>query len=97
MPDASTAACIVSWSRDCVNGVFGGGGTLIALLALQTGLVRATRREMTVAAAGGSLTRSITFMDLIVTGDDNRYSLSRLQVGFFLPGMNFPNDRRANP
>jgi uncharacterized membrane protein YfcA len=50
--------------------------TFVFLLALQTYLVRSARRR----AAGTAEKRVVKFMDLIITSEDERYSLSRLQM-----------------
>ncbi len=54
-------------------GLYGGIIMFFLLLITHTALFRAAAY-----AAGGR--RPIVFFDMIVTGDDNRYSLSRLQV-----------------
>ncbi len=54
------------------QGLFGGLIAVLFLIALQTSLVGAARRR-----AGTS--RNVKFMDLIITSDDENYSLSRLQ------------------
>src|SRR5689334_11770037 len=74
--EANALRCLDGWSSTCSWSVGGALGVLFALLAFQTLLVQATRR----AANGGQSVRAIGFMDLIVTADDNCYSLSRLQV-----------------
>jgi hypothetical protein len=60
-------------TQPMVRSVEGAAGMFVFLLIAQTGLSRAAAR----AAAGK---RPVVFFDVVVTGDDNRYSLSRLQA-----------------
>ena len=55
------------------NGVIGGTGALIIIMLLQSWLV-------TVARKRANNSREVRFMDLVVTCDDESYSLSRLQI-----------------
>lgn len=56
------------------RGLLGGFFALIFLMALQSGLVATARRY-----AAKSSKRIIGFMDLIITREDEKYSISRLQ------------------
>lgn len=60
-------------SSECLWGFWGAVIVVGILALLHTALFLAAAR-----AAGGR--RPVVFLDMIVTGDDNRYSLSRLQV-----------------
>jgi len=62
--------CWDSFSRECTAGVVGAVVSLVLLIAVQTLLIRLTRHYYP----------AVRFFDLLVTGDDNRYSLSRFQV-----------------
>ena len=72
-------AQVTCWSRwadaapECAAGVRGAAMAFVIIVLLHTVLYIAARR----AAAGR---RPVVFLDMIVTGDDNKYSLSRLQV-----------------
>src|SRR5215467_3132538 len=81
MADAATVATITTVTSfgscvgdaQCARGVYAGVGMFIVLAVAQTGLFFA-------AASAAAQRRYVAFFDLIVTGDDNHYSLSRLQV-----------------
>src|SRR2546425_2503005 len=77
MPDAAT--CWQAWgdiSEECSAGLMGLIVALVVIVLLHTALYVAAKR------AAGNL-RPVGFMDIIVTADDNRYSLSRFQVYFW--------------
>lgn len=57
-------------------GIWGGGIAVLFLIGLQAWLVRRARQN---ARTTGS-NRVVKFWDLIVTGDDEKYSLSRFQL-----------------
>lgn len=65
--------CVENFSAVCVQGVWGAVVILGILFVLHTALFVATWKT-----ARGR--RPVVFLDIIVTGDDNCYSLSRLQV-----------------
>lgn len=76
-PQAKSAVpCVQQWGDACGWGAWGAAATFLLLLAFQTMLVWMARR----AVSQSGTDRVVLFMDLIVTGDDNRYSLSRFQV-----------------
>lgn len=55
------------------SGTWGGLGALVIVLLFQTWLVQMARRRV-------KTSRKVHFMDLVVTCDDESYSLSRLQI-----------------
>ena len=62
--------CWDTFSHECTAGAVGALVALVLLIAVQTLLVKLARRYHP----------ALRFFDLLVTGDDNRYSLSRFQV-----------------
>jgi uncharacterized integral membrane protein len=84
-------------SLDVSRGLWGVLLAILFLVVLQSSLVKAARRR---AAQGG---RKVKFMDLIITCDDDNYSLSRLQFylwtifvvvafgGFFMATLKIPD------
>src|SRR2546425_1113228 len=62
--------CWDSFGHECTAGVVGAVIALVLLIAVQTLLVKLARRYYP----------ALRFFDLLVTGDDNCYSLSRFQV-----------------
>src|SRR5262245_607609 len=73
MNTAPTCFTMAQLTDTCTRGLIGAFWVVVLLLTFHTLLVWRARR-----AAAGS--RPVTFMDIIVTADDDKYSLSRFQV-----------------
>lgn len=69
----TTCLALAKTSAECQAGLLGGLGMFAALAVVHVALFVAASHE-------AANRRPVAFFDIVVTGDDNSYSLSRLQV-----------------